>query len=84
MAESVQIPAKTILLSAGEVSQHLYIVKEGCLRLSFNHDGNEVTFQFFFEEMAVASIESFTQASPSMFTLESIEPTLLWSKRTTK
>lgn len=78
MVKQQSIPAKTVLLRAGEIAQHLYIVKEGCMRLCFNHDGNEVTFQFFFEEMAVASIESFTQESPSLFTLESIEPTTLW------
>jgi len=68
------IPARTILLQEGEIAQNIYFIKKGCLRLWFNNDGKDVTFQFFFENRAVSSIESFMGRQPSSFTLESIEP----------
>lgn len=70
-----EITAKTTLLKEGEIAQNLYFIKTGCLRLWFNNDGKDITFQFFFEHQAVSSIESFMNKQPSMFTLESIEPT---------
>ena len=48
-------PSKTILLNEGDVSQYLYFVKEGCLRLWFNDKGKDITFQFFFENEIVTS-----------------------------
>lgn len=73
-----EIPAKTILLHEGEISTHLYFIKKGCLRIWFNKDGREVTFQFFFENQAVSSIDSLLSGQPGMFTIESIEPTVVY------
>ena len=44
------------------------------MRLWFNNQGKDVTFQFFFEGEAVSSIESFETDQPSLFSIESIEP----------
>jgi CRP-like cAMP-binding protein len=74
-----QILAKTILLNEGEISTHAYVIKEGCLREWFNKDGKEITFQFFFEGQAVASIDSFLNNQPSLYTIESIEPSIIYS-----
>ena len=71
------IPAKTILLNEGEVSKYGYFIKKGCLRLWFNNKGKDVTFQFFFENEGVSSIESFRSGEPSLFTIESIEPSTI-------
>ncbi len=70
-----EVPAKTTLLSEGEIAQYLYFVKKGCLRMWFNNDGKDITFQFFFEDQAVSSVESFLGRQPSLFSLECIEPT---------
>jgi CRP-like cAMP-binding protein len=45
----------------------------------FNKDGKDITTQFFFEGQAVASIESFSSGQPSLFSIESIEPTVICS-----
>jgi CRP-like cAMP-binding protein len=74
-----EIASKTTLLREGEISQNLFFIKKGCLRLWFNNDGRDITFQFFFENQAVSSIESFLGQQPSIFSLESIEPTTLIS-----
>jgi CRP-like cAMP-binding protein len=74
-----QIAARTILLNEGEISTHAHIIKKGCLREWFNKDGKEITFQFFFEGQAVASIDSFLNNQPSLYTIESIEPSVIYS-----
>lgn len=68
------IPPKTTLLSEGEISETAYLIEKGCVRLWFNNNGKDVTFQFFFEGEAVSSIESFSTNRPSLFNLETIEP----------
>src|SRR5687767_7457461 len=68
------IPAKTILLKEGEVSERMFYIEKGCIRLSFNKDGKDITFQFFFEGEGVSSAESFRNTEPSLFTIETIEP----------
>ena len=74
-----EIASKTILLREGEISKNLYFIKKGCLRMWFNKDGKDITFQFFFEGQAVASIDSFISNQPSLYTLESIEPSTILS-----
>ena len=66
--------SKTVLLKEGCVADTLYYIREGCLRLFFNHDGRDITFQFFFEGNFVASFDSLYSKTPSLFSLESIEP----------
>jgi CRP-like cAMP-binding protein len=74
-----EISPKTILLKEGEIANHVFFIKKGCLREWFNKDGKEITFQFFFEGQAVASIDSFLSTQPSMYTIESIEPSIILS-----
>jgi len=74
-----EIPSKTILLNEGEISGHIYFIKKGCLRQWFNKDGKDITFQFFFEDQAVASIDSFLSRQPSIYTIESIEHSTIFS-----
>jgi CRP-like cAMP-binding protein len=74
-----EIASKTILLREGEISKHAHFIKMGCLRQWFNKDGKDITFQFFFEGQAVASIDSFIGKQPSLYNLESIEPSTIIS-----
>ena len=55
----LEVPAKTILLHEGDVSKKAWYIEKGCLRVWFNNKGKDVTFQFFFEQEGVSSIESF-------------------------
>ena len=74
-----EIASKTILLSEGKTSRFAHFIKRGCLRLWFNKDGKDVTVQFFFEGQAVASIDSFLNNQPSLYTIERIEPSTIIS-----
>lgn len=74
-----EIAPKTVLLQAGEISSEIHFIRKGCLRQWFNKDGKDITIQFFFENQAVASIESFVNQQPSSFTIESIEPSVIVS-----
>ncbi len=74
-----EIPAKTILLNEGDISRKAYFIEQGCLRVCFNNNGKDITFQFFFEGESVSSIESFRTNQPSLFTIESIEPCIIHS-----
>ncbi len=73
MFKEVDMESKTIILREGEVADSLYLINEGCLRLWFNDNGKDITFQFFFETQAVTSIESFYNDLPSSFNLETLE-----------
>ena len=74
-AEHLFVPEKTVLLKKGKVADRLYLIHKGCLRLYFYNNGNDITFQFFFENDIVASFDSLYYRQPSMFYLESIEAT---------
>ena len=74
-----EITSKTVLLNEGEISDNIYFIKKGCLREWFNKDGKDITFQFFFEGQPVASIDSFMSNKPSLFSIESVEPTTVYS-----
>jgi CRP-like cAMP-binding protein len=74
----MEVPAKTIQLNEGEISNKAYLIEKGCLRLWFDNNGNDVTFQFFFENEAVSSIESFSKKQPSLFSIEAIENSIVY------
>jgi CRP-like cAMP-binding protein len=75
MQSRVELPARTILLHEGQTEKNYYFVEKGCLRVCFDNNGRDTTFQFFFENEGVASLESFRKNIPSIFTIETIEPT---------
>ena len=73
-SDTLSIPPKTVLLKEGEVADKLYLIRKGCLRLFFNSEGKDITFQLFFEGDFVASFDSLYKRQPSLFSLESIQP----------
>jgi CRP-like cAMP-binding protein len=73
----VHVPAKCTLLKEGEVPRKIFFIKKGCLRASFNNRGKDITFQFFFEGDAVASIEGFRANQPSPISIKSVEASTL-------
>ncbi|HEM3635714.1 TPA: Crp/Fnr family transcriptional regulator [Streptococcus suis] len=73
-----EIKAKDYLLDEGQVSHMIYLVKSGALRLWHNHDGKDITIQFFFEGDSVSSLESFLTKTESIYSLQAIEDTVVY------
>ncbi|GAA3926537.1 cyclic nucleotide-binding domain-containing protein [Chitinophaga oryziterrae] len=74
----LEIPAKTVLLEEGKISQQYIFIEKGCVRTFFNNNGNDKTVQFFFENEGLASLESFVNNIPSQFTIETIESSVVY------
>ena len=73
-----EVPAKTILLEEGKVSGQYIFIEKGCVRTFFNNKGDDKTVQFFFENEGLASFDSFINNVPSLFTIETLEPTVVY------
>jgi CRP-like cAMP-binding protein len=74
----VEVPAKTVLLEEGRKSQHYIFIDQGCVRTSFNNNGEDKTVQFFFEQEGLTSFDSFVNNTPSQFAITTIEPSVLY------
>ena len=74
----IEVPNKTKLLNEGDVSQKMFLIEKGCIRVWFNKNGKDITSQFFFENESVGSIESLLKNIPSPTNIETIEPSILW------
>jgi CRP-like cAMP-binding protein len=48
------------------------------VRAFFYNKGDDKTVQFFFEDEGLASLESFVNNTPSAFTVETIEPSIVY------
>ncbi len=73
----LDLPERKTVLFEGDVSNKIYFIKKGCLRLCFNKDGKDITLQFFFENQLVCSFESFYLDEPSLFSIETVEASTL-------
>jgi CRP-like cAMP-binding protein len=74
----VEVPAKTILLEEGKISQRYIFIAQGCVRVFFNNKGDDKTVQFFFENEGLTSLESFVNNAKSAFAIETIEPSVVY------
>ena len=72
------VPAKKILLEEGKRSQYYMFIEQGCLRAFINKDGSDKTIQFFFEQEGLSSLDSFINNVPSPFSVETIEPSVIY------
>jgi CRP-like cAMP-binding protein len=73
----IEVPARTILIKEGEIAKKAFLIEKGCMRAWLNSNGRDITFQFFLENEAVTSSESFRKNIPSLLTIETIEPCVL-------
>ena len=73
----IEVPARTILLREGQISKRSFHIEKGCLRVSFNNNGHDITCQFMFEGQMVSSADSFKRNVPSSFSIEAIEPSVI-------
>lgn len=66
-----------IIFSAGKVSDEIYFVTKGCVRLYYDVDGNDKTAFFYTEERFICAGESYTYNIPATENYQAVEPTEL-------
>jgi CRP-like cAMP-binding protein len=71
--ESKKVKKKTILLNVGKISNEVYYVIKGCIRLYCEKDGEELSTYFFTENMFAGSYDSFLSRKPSKVAIETLE-----------
>lgn len=64
---------KSILLDIGEVSNEVFYLIKGCIRLYCEKDGEELSTYFFTENMFAGSYDSFLSQQPSKVAIETLE-----------
>ena len=74
----IEAPAGIVLIKEGHIAKKAFLIEKGCIRAWINNNGKDITFQFFFENEAVSSSESFRKDIPSFFTIETIESCVLY------
>jgi CRP-like cAMP-binding protein len=64
---------KAILLDIGKVSNEVFYIIKGCIRLYCEKDGEELSTYFFTENMFAGSYDSFLSRRPSKVAIETLE-----------
>lgn len=78
--EKKKITKNTRLISEGEICKELYFVESGIGRSYFlKKDGKEITQWFFGSGKFMSSVDSFFQESPSLYYLETLEDSVVYS-----
>ncbi|MDR0927562.1 MAG: Crp/Fnr family transcriptional regulator [Ignavibacteria bacterium] len=71
--------AKTMLLLEGKKADEVYYVKSGCIRAYREMERRDYTDHFYFSGEVCVPFYSFFNNSPSLLSIETIEPSLIIS-----
>lgn len=72
-------PKKTLLLKTGQTENYLSFIEEGIVRCYIPGEENDLTFAFLFTNNFVSAYDSFLEQSPSVYHMETLTDTVLWS-----
>ncbi len=67
-----------IIFTEGKVSEEIYFVTQGCVRLFYNVDGNDKTAFFYTEGQFICAGESYTYHVPAIENYQAIEQTEIY------
>lgn len=67
------------LIRCGQISDEFLFIEKGCLRVFRERDTHEVTGWFAFEDDFFCELSSFIPQKPSVFSVQAIEDTTIWS-----
>ena len=75
------IPKKTIFLKKGTIENYISFIESGAVRLYIPNEEKEkeITFGFCFQEEFVSAYDSFLTKKPSLYELETLIDTTLWT-----
>jgi CRP-like cAMP-binding protein len=71
--ETRKFKKKSILLDIGKISNEVFYIVKGCIRLYCEKDGEELSTYFFTENMFAGSYDSFISRRPSKVAIETLE-----------
>jgi CRP-like cAMP-binding protein len=71
--EHKKFKKKSTLLDIGKVSNEVFYLIKGCIRLYCEKDGEELSTYFFTENMFAGSYDSFLSRKPSKVAIETLE-----------
>jgi len=76
-----EMPKKHVFLQFGEIESYISFIERGKVRLFIPHIDveKERTFGFSFEGEFVSAYDSFLTQTPSLYQLQTLENTILWS-----
>lgn len=78
--EKKKLSKNTMLIAQGDICKELYFVESGIGRSYFlKEDGKEVTQWFFGSGKFMSSVDSFFQQTPSLYYLEILEDSVVYS-----
>lgn len=75
--QRTELKRKAPLIRAGEVSDQVYVVEQGCLRLWYNHDGDDLSVEFFLPGDVVGPLECTFWQQPARMDLEAVVPSVV-------
>ncbi|PWJ43012.1 Crp/Fnr family transcriptional regulator [Sediminitomix flava] len=67
-----------VIFEQGKISDEIYFVTKGCVRLFYNVDGNDKTAFFYTEGKFICAGESFTYNVPAIESYQAIEETEIY------
>lgn len=76
-AEKKSFQKNETIFTEGKISDEIYFVTKGCVRLYYNVDGNDKTAFFYTEGQFICAGESYTFNIPALENYQAIEPTEL-------
>ncbi|MBI1342361.1 MAG: cyclic nucleotide-binding domain-containing protein [Terrimonas sp.] len=72
------LPRDHLLLREKAVSEHIYFLEKGAIRIFYHKNDKEVTEWIAMDEQFFLSITSFFERQPSRLIIQTIEPSVIW------
>jgi len=79
MMEKKVFKKESLILTAGKVENHIYFIESGIVRFWIDKDEKEISSAFVFEGSFFSSYPSFLTRKASIWNIQAITPTVLWS-----
>ncbi len=77
--EKVVLSRNQRLLAAGSIERHVHSIRSGAVRVVYRTEGKEINIRFGYKDNIISSIPSFFDNSPSLFDIEALRKTTVWS-----
>jgi CRP-like cAMP-binding protein len=70
--------SKSIITQQGSIARKVYFIVKGSMRFYYNYNGNEVTGAIFMDNEFATPHDSFFSQSPTRYSLQAIEDTMMF------